>query len=74
MIPVSNGHVLRALNIERKPLSVKVIISALCGQAGVVENLSFQFYFPELGETEALQQALSGCSACCQLVTKMVPK
>ena len=42
MIPVSNGHVLRSLNVDRKALSVNVNISTLCGKTGIIKGLAFQ--------------------------------
>ncbi len=67
MIPVSNGHALRALTVERKTISVNVIVSTLCGQTGIIEGLAFQFFYPEMGEQSALEQAI-GCGSCAQII------
>ena len=71
MIPVSNGHVLRALNIQRKTLGVDVLVEAICGAGGKIEGLSFRFFYPEIGDGPAMNQAIE-CPACKQAVASLV--
>lgn len=54
LIPSCQKHILTGVKVERRPLSVDVIIKTLCGQQGKVQNLDFQF----------VQEADIGCAAC----------
>ena len=64
---ISQGHIVRNLKIDRKPLGADVSIKALCGQGGKIKDLSFDFLFPELGETP--QQAVN-CEGCLEIISK----
>jgi len=67
MIPVSSGHALRSVVIERKTLSVNVNITTLCGKSGTIKSLSFQFFYPELGDAV---DSVVECSACQQIYAR----
>jgi hypothetical protein len=71
MVPVSNGHVLRSMNVQRKTLGVDVIVEALCGTGGIIQALGFRFFYPELGDGPAMQQAIE-CPTCKQAVASLV--
>lgn len=46
LIPACDSHVIKRIDVQRKPLGVDVIIETLCGQQGKVRDLVFEFVEP----------------------------